>query len=96
MPPGTTDAAASRFWFVTKAEVSIPAKIIDPKQREQIHGIVGTYESTRQTILHDTGDVLGIMAIISFILFLTNKQHKTIPDMVGSTVIVYDPNKVLG
>lgn len=37
-----------------------------------------------------------IMPIISFILFLTNKQHKSIPDMVGGTVIVHDPNKVLG
>lgn len=42
------------------------------------------------------GNIFGIMAIVSFILFLTNKQHKTIPDMVGGTVIVYDPNKVLG
>ena len=66
------DDATNRFWFVTKAELSIPAKIIDPKQREQIHGIVGSYESTRQTILHDTGDVLGIMAIISLALAIVN------------------------
>jgi regulator of sigma E protease len=66
------DAAANRFWFVTKAELSIPAKIIDPKQRQQIHGIVGTYESTRQTILHDSGDVLGILAIISLALAVVN------------------------
>lgn len=37
-----------------------------------------------------------ITMLISFIMFLSNKQHKSIPDMVASTVIVYDPNKVLG
>ena len=42
------------------------------------------------------GNLFGIMAVISFVLFLTNKQHKSIPDMVGGTVIVHDPNKVLG
>src|SRR4051812_7572097 len=66
------DQSGSSFWRITKAELSIPAKIIDPKQREQIHGIVGSYESTRQTILHDTGDGLGIMAIISLALAVVN------------------------
>lgn len=42
------------------------------------------------------GIVGAITMLVSFILFLTNKQHKSIPDMVASTVIVYDPNKVLG
>ena len=72
-PLGTAvDNSFSSFWRITKAELSIPAKIIDPKQREQIHGIVGNYEVTRQTILHDTGDVLGIMAIISLALAIVN------------------------
>jgi regulator of sigma E protease len=64
--------AGTSFWDITKATVSIPAKILDPKQRGQIHGIVGNYEVTRQTILHDTGDVLGIMAIISLALAIVN------------------------
>jgi regulator of sigma E protease len=64
--------AGTSFWNITKATVSIPAKILDPKQRGQIHGIVGNYEVTRQTILHDTGDVLGIMAIISLALAIVN------------------------
>ena len=64
--------AGTSFWDITKATVSIPAKILDPKQRGQIHGIVGNYEVTRQTILHDVGDVLGIMAIISLALAIVN------------------------
>jgi regulator of sigma E protease len=64
--------AGTSFWNITKQTVSIPAKIIDPKQRKQINGIVGSYEVTRQTILHDAGDVIGIMAIISLALAIVN------------------------
>lgn len=40
--------------------------------------------------------ILGfITELVSFIMFLTGKQHKSLPDTVGSTVVVYDPNKVL-
>jgi hypothetical protein len=38
----------------------------------------------------------GIAAIVSFVLFLTDGNNRTIADRVGGTVIVYDPNKVLG
>jgi uncharacterized RDD family membrane protein YckC len=36
-----------------------------------------------------------ITALISFILFLTGKQHKSLLDLVGGTVVVYDPNNIL-
>jgi regulator of sigma E protease len=64
--------SGSAFWRITKAELSIPAKIVNPKERKQIHGIVGNYEVTRQTILHDTGDVILIMAVISLALAIVN------------------------
>ena len=45
------------------------------------------------------GIAQGILSIItlliSFILFLSGKQHKSLMDLVGGTVVVYDPNKVL-
>jgi regulator of sigma E protease len=66
------DRAGSAFWNITKQEVSLPAKIIDPKQRKQINGLVGSYETTRQTILADSGDVLLILAIISLALGIVN------------------------
>jgi regulator of sigma E protease len=66
------DRSASAFWSITKQTVSIPAKIIDPKQRKEINGIVGSYETTRQTILADSGDVILIMAIISMSLAIVN------------------------
>jgi hypothetical protein len=46
------------------------------------------------------GIVQGILSIItlliSFIMFLTDDQNRTIPDRIGGTVIVHDPQKVLG
>jgi regulator of sigma E protease len=64
--------SGTAFWAITKTELSIPAKIVDPKQRKQIHGIVGNYEATRQTILNDAGDVVFIMAVISLALAIVN------------------------
>jgi regulator of sigma E protease len=64
--------AGTAFWEITKRTLSIPAKILDSKQRGEIHGIVGNYEVTRQTIIHDAGDVVGIMAIISLALAIVN------------------------
>lgn len=40
--------------------------------------------------------ILGaITGLVSFILFLSGKQHKSLLDLVGGTVVVRDPNKVL-
>ena len=36
-----------------------------------------------------------VTAIVSFVLFLSGKKHQSLPDLIGSTVVVYDPNKVL-
>jgi len=66
------DRSASSFWTVTRETVKIPAKILDSEERKQINGIVGSYETTRQTILDDTGDVVGILAIISLALAIVN------------------------
>jgi regulator of sigma E protease len=61
-----------RFWFITKATASLPAQIFDSQKRKEISGIVGSYEVTRQTILNDVADVVGILAIISLSLALVN------------------------
>jgi regulator of sigma E protease len=69
---GALDRSVNAFWNITKQTVSIPAKLLDSKQRKQINGIVGSYEVTRQTILADTGDVVLILAIISMSLAIVN------------------------
>ena len=45
------------------------------------------------------GIAQGILSIItlliSFILFLTRPDRRSLPDLIASTVVVHDPNKVL-
>jgi regulator of sigma E protease len=61
-----------RLWFLTKETVKLPARLLDAEQRKEISGVVGSYEVTRQTILDDAADVLGIMALISLSLAIVN------------------------
>jgi regulator of sigma E protease len=73
MPFGqSVSVAGNRFWFITKATASLPARLFDPTQRRQITGVVGSYEVTRETILNDMAEVVGIMAIISLSLAIVN------------------------
>jgi regulator of sigma E protease len=64
--------AADRLWFITKETAKLPARLVDEEQRKEIRGIVGSYETTRQVILDDIADVIGIMAIISLSLAIVN------------------------
>ena len=66
------DLTANRFWFITKSTLELPARLIDPQQRKEISGVVGSYEVTRQTILKQVEDVIGILAIISLSLAIVN------------------------
>jgi uncharacterized RDD family membrane protein YckC len=38
--------------------------------------------------------ICTIVYIVSFAMFLTGKQRKTIADHIGGTVVIYDPKKV--
>ncbi len=66
------DLTANRFWFITKSTLELPARLINPEQRKEISGVVGSYEVTRQTILNNVADVIGILAIISLSLAIVN------------------------
>jgi regulator of sigma E protease len=66
------DLTADRFWFITKATLSLPARLFDAERRKEISGVVGSYEVTRQTILNDIAEVVGILAIISLSLAIVN------------------------
>jgi uncharacterized RDD family membrane protein YckC len=61
----------------------------------------GTRVGFGRMVLRDLvgGIVQGILgavtALVSFILFLATGKRQTLPDLVGSTVVVYDPNRVL-
>ena len=64
--------SADRLWFITKETAKLPARLVNEEQRKEIRGIVGSYETTRQVILDDVADVIGIMAIISLSLAIVN------------------------
>ncbi len=66
------DLTANRYWFFTKATLELPKRLIDPQQRKEISGAVGAYEATRQTILNQFVDVIGILALISLSLAIVN------------------------
>ena len=61
-----------RFWFITKETAKLPARLFDSEKRKELSGVVGSYETTRQTILNDPGDVIGVLAIISLSLAVIN------------------------
>ena len=73
LPAGTAfTETADRLWFLTKETVKLPARLLNAEQRKEISGVVGSYEVTRQTILDDAADVIGILAIISLSLAIVN------------------------
>ncbi len=75
LDPGIGGAAswsADRMWEVTSQTVSIIGRIFDAEQREQISGVVGSYEVTRQSIEFDTRQALFVIALISLSLAVIN------------------------
>lgn len=73
LPPGEAfTTALDRFWFVTEQTVLLPGRLFDAEDRKEISGIVGSYETTRQTIIADLATVVGILAIISLSLAIIN------------------------
>ena len=75
VPLGFAEAAditLDRFWLITRLTVSLPARLFDSEKRKEISGVVGSYETTRQTIVNDAADTVGILAIISLSLAIIN------------------------
>jgi len=70
--PEAVGTALDQMWFVTRETVTIPAKLIDPEQREQIGSVVGGYESTRQAINIDAEIAIFILGLISLSLAIIN------------------------
>jgi regulator of sigma E protease len=73
--PSTGEAAGDALddmWFITSQTITVFARIIDPEQREQISGVVGSYETTRQAINLDARLALIVIAVISLSLAIIN------------------------
>jgi uncharacterized RDD family membrane protein YckC len=51
----------------------------------------------REIIGRFVENIVGLITeVVSFVLFLTNRQHRALHDMIASTVVVRDPGKILG
>jgi regulator of sigma E protease len=65
-------ASGDLMWTVTKGTVEAVIRIFDPKKREQISGVVGSYEITRQAFTFDERRALTLLAVISLSLAIIN------------------------
>ena len=71
-PPEAAGRALDQMWFVTSGTVSTLAQLFDPEKREEVSGIVGGYETTRQAINFDAETALLVIALISLSLAIIN------------------------
>lgn len=62
----------SGLWSVTKQTVSAIARIFEPRERTQLHGVVGGYTVTQESFAHSTTLALQVLALISLSLAVIN------------------------
>ena len=70
--PQAAEWSVDRMWFVTTETVSTLAQLFKPEKRDEISGLVGSYETTRQAIDFDTRTAVGVLALISLSLAIIN------------------------
>ena len=71
-PARAASLSAEQMWLITRGTVETIAGVFDARKREQISGVVGSYEVTRQAIELDTTRALFLLAVISLSLGVIN------------------------
>jgi regulator of sigma E protease len=71
-PVRAADESVSYMWFVTSRTVETIAGIFNPETRDDISGVVGSYEVTRQAIELDFETAMRLLAVISLSLGVIN------------------------
>jgi regulator of sigma E protease len=71
-PGEAASFATDRLWYVTSQTATVFARIFDPEVRDQISGVVGATEVTRQSFEFDARQAIGVLAVISLSLGLIN------------------------
>jgi regulator of sigma E protease len=69
---GAASAAVSGLWSVSKTTVSHVAKLFEPQDRKQLHGVVGGYTVTEKSFATSTSLALEVLALISLSLGVIN------------------------
>ena len=60
------------MWYVTHETVSRVARIFEPKERKQLHGIVGVTDLAQQAVALGAAAALDILALISLSFAIIN------------------------
>jgi regulator of sigma E protease len=71
-PADAADRSVDEMWFFTTKTVDTIAGIFNAQKREQISGVVGSYEATRQTFEVSLERAIYLLAIISLSLGVIN------------------------
>ncbi|MGH2968370.1 MAG: site-2 protease family protein, partial [Solirubrobacteraceae bacterium] len=71
-PLRSAGLSVEQMWLVTSATVTTIAGIFEAEKREQISGVVGSYEVTRQSIDLGLTEALFLLAVISLSLGVIN------------------------
>jgi regulator of sigma E protease len=64
--------AGQQFWYIAKETASLPARLINPEQRKQISGVVGVSDVAHETVAHDPGLAVLLLAVVSLSLAIVN------------------------
>jgi regulator of sigma E protease len=66
------DFAFDRSWYITSQTATVLANIFEAEQRDQISGVVGNTEITRQSFETDDRQAFLVLAVISLSLGIIN------------------------
>jgi regulator of sigma E protease len=66
------NTSASQFWYITKETITLPARILNSKQRKQISGVVGVSDVAHKTVAQDPGLAVLLLAVVSLSLAVVN------------------------
>lgn len=67
-------------------------KVYEPNN----HKVAGFGRMALRNIVGGLVDGIAIDGVVSFIMFLASAKRQSLHDLVASTVVLHDPNKVLG
>jgi regulator of sigma E protease len=72
-PGGAADKSVDTMWLVTSETVGVVARLFySPEARDEVSGVVGSYESTRRAFDVDIERAVLILALISLSLAVVN------------------------
>jgi len=57
---------------VTRSTVSVVARVFEPRERKQLHGVVGGYTVTQESFAQSPSLALWVLALISLSLAIIN------------------------